>query len=300
YRCSDEDQRVLSRAIPNLIAIAEQSLAPSLVDPPNVYLDDGNVLSITTVWSDFVGFTLEENFKTNSSFFNDFCINSGVLNEYYLASTGPMPVCREVQSSKYNYTIPSIFTDILYTKNPRYWGQLQVNPQIFRSTNGGALLLNGDLDYNSPMYSAQQTQRWLQSEHIRTKLIEMKGLAHVTSAQSHTKQGGFQSTTCTDQIIVQFLYQQELNLDLETINYTCSLKENLIGIDWLYSNPIVNQTLHTLFGNSVIDYWGINATEVELVETTTKSTANQSGRLSCKHIIMMSFMMLSCCISMFI
>ncbi|CAF4664865.1 unnamed protein product, partial [Rotaria magnacalcarata] len=86
---------------------------------------------------------------------------------------------------------------------PRYWGQLQVNPQIFRSTNGGALLLNGDLDYNSPMYSAQQTQRWLQSEHIRTKLIEMKGLAHVTSAQSHTKQGGFQSTTCTDQIIVQ-------------------------------------------------------------------------------------------------
>ncbi|CAF4532819.1 unnamed protein product, partial [Rotaria magnacalcarata] len=232
YRCSDEDQRVLSRTIPNLIAIAEQSLAPSLVDPPNVYLDDGNVLSITTIWSDFVGFTLEEKFKTNSSFFNDFCINSGVLNEYYLASAGPMPVCREVQSSKYNYTIPSIITDILYTKNPRYWGQLQVNPQIFRSTNGGALLLNGDLDYNSPMYSAQQTQRWLQSEHIRTKLIEMKGLAHVTSAQSHTKQGGFQSTTCTDQIIVQFLYQQELNLDLETINYTCSLKENLIGIDW--------------------------------------------------------------------
>ncbi|CAF3731852.1 unnamed protein product [Rotaria socialis] len=284
YRCSAEDQRVLSRAIPNLIAVAEQSLAPSLVDPPTVHPDDGNVLSITTVWSDFVGFTLEENFKTNPSFFNDFCINSGVLNEYYLAPTGPLPVCREVQSAKYNYTIPSIFTDILYTKNPRYWGQFQVNPQIFRSTNGGALLLNGDLDYNSPMYSAQQTQLWLQSEHIRTKLIEMKGLAHVTSVQSHTKQGGFQSTTCTDQIIVQFLYQQELNLDLETINYTCSLKENLIGIDWLYSNPIVNQTLHTLFGNSVIDYWGINATEVELVETTTKSTANQSARLSCKHL----------------
>ncbi|CAF3546877.1 unnamed protein product [Rotaria socialis] len=296
YRCSAEDQRVLSRAIPNLIAIAEQSSAPSLVDPLDVYPNDGNVLSITTIWSDFVGFTLEENFKTNPSFFNDFCINSGIINDYYLASTGPLPVCREIQPSKYNYTIPSIFTDILYRKNPRYWGQIQVNPKIFQSTNSGTLLLNGDLDYNSPMYSAQQTQLWLQSEHIRTKLIEMKGLAHVTGAQSHTKQGGFQSTTCTDQIIAQFLYQHELKLDLEMINYTCSLKENLIGIDWLYSNPIVDRTLNTLFGNSTIDYWGINATEV-FVETTTKPIVNQSGRLYCKNIILM---MLLYCISMFI
>ncbi|CAF1421939.1 unnamed protein product [Rotaria sordida] len=86
----------------------------------------------------------------------------------------------------------------------------------------------------------------------------MKGLTHATSVQSYTKQGGFQSTTCTDQIIVQLLYQQELNLDLDTINYTCSLKENLISIDWMYSNPLVNQTLYRLFGNSTIDYWGIN------------------------------------------
>ncbi|CAF0941874.1 unnamed protein product [Rotaria sordida] len=260
YRCSVEDQRVLSVALPILIALAEQSLTPKLVDPPSVYPDDGNVLSITTIWSDFVGFTLDENFKTNASFFNDFCINSGVTNEFYLAPTGPMPVCREIQQSKYNYTIPSIFTNILYTKNPRYWGQFQVNPQIFRSNKSGALLLNGDLDYNSPMYTAQQTQKWFQSEQIRTKLIEMKGLTHVTSVQSYTKKDGFQSTTCTDQIIVQLLYQQELNLDLDTINYTCSLKENLISIDWMCSNPIVNQTLYRLFGNSTTDYWGINET----------------------------------------
>ncbi|CAF3012056.1 unnamed protein product [Rotaria sp. Silwood2] len=266
YRCSTEDQRVLARVLPILIALAEKSLAPNLVDPPGAYPDDGNVLSIITVWSDFVGFTLEENFKTNASFFNDFCINSGVINEYYLAPTGPMPVCRETQQSKYNYTIPSVFTDILYTKDPRYWGHFQVDPQLFRSNEGGALLLNGDLDYNSPMYTAYQTQVWFQSEHIRTKLIEMKGLTHVTSVQSYTKQDGFQSTTCTDQIIVQFLYQQELNLNLETIDYTCSSKENLIGIDWMYSNPIVNQTLYTLFGHSTTDYWGINSMKEELIE----------------------------------
>ncbi|CAF4763631.1 unnamed protein product, partial [Rotaria sp. Silwood1] len=260
YRCSIEDQRVLSRALPILIALAERSLTSSLVDPPSVYPDDGNVLSITTIWSDFVGFTLEENFKTNPNFFNDFCINSDVTNEYYLASTGPMPVCRETQKSKYNYTIPSVFTDILYTKDSRYWGQFQVNSQIFRSSEGGVLLLNGDLDYNSPMYTAQQTQKLFQSENIRTKLIEMKDLTHVTSVQSYTKKDGFQSTTCTDQIIVQLLYQQELNLDLDTIDYTCSLKDNLIGIDWMYSNSIVNQTLYTLFGNSTRDYWGINIT----------------------------------------
>ncbi|CAF1643638.1 unnamed protein product [Rotaria sp. Silwood1] len=261
YRCSIEDQRVLSRTLPILIALAEQSLIPSLVDPPSIYPNDGNVLSMTTIWSDFIGFTLEENFKTNASFFNDFCINSGVTNEFYLAPTiGSMPVCRETQQSKYNYTIPSVFTDILYMKNPRYWGKFQVNPQIFRSNESGVLLLNGDLDYNSPMYTAQQTQKWFQSEQIRTKLIEMKGLTHVTSVQSYTKKDGFQSTTCTDQIIVQLLYQQELNLDLDTINYTCSLKENLISIDWMYSNPLINQTLYTLFGNSTIDYWGINET----------------------------------------
>lgn len=262
YRCSLDDQRVLSRTLPVLIALAEKSLAPSLVDPPSAYPDDGNVLSITTIWSDFVGFTLDENFKTNASFFNDFCINVDVINEFYLAATGPMPVCRETQQSKYNYTIPSIFTDILYMKDPRYWGQFKVDSKIFRSSKSGALLLNGDLDYNSPMYSAQQTQLWFQSEHVRTKLIEMKGLTHVTSVQSYTKQRGFQSTTCTDQIIVQLLYQQELNLDLDTIDYTCSLKENLIGIDWSYSNPLVNQTLYTLFGNSTTDYWGINATNI--------------------------------------
>ncbi|CAF4632981.1 unnamed protein product [Rotaria sp. Silwood2] len=294
YRCSVEDQRFLSRALPILITLAEQSLAPSLVDPPGAYPDDGNVLSITTVWSDFVGFTLEENFKTNASFFNDFCVNSGVINEFYLAPTGPMPICRERQQSKYNYTIPSVFTDILYTKNPRYWGQFQVNPKIFRSSKGDALLFNGDLDYNSPMYTAHQTQKWFQSEQIRTKLIEMKGLTHVTSAQSYTKKGGFQSTTCTDQIIVQLLYQKELNLDLETIDYTCSLKENLIGIDWFYSNPIVNQTLYTLLGNSTTDYWGINTTKDELVESTT----NQSERLYFKHIFLMSLMILLICISM--
>ena len=49
YRCSAEDQRVLSRTMPHLIAIAKQSLAPSLVDPLDVYPDDGNVLSITTM-----------------------------------------------------------------------------------------------------------------------------------------------------------------------------------------------------------------------------------------------------------
>ncbi|CAF1976453.1 unnamed protein product [Rotaria magnacalcarata] len=284
YRCSIEDQRVLSRALPILIALIEKSLAPSLIDPPDVYPDDGNVLSITTVWSDFVGFTLEENFKTNITFFNDFCINSAATNEYYLASTGPMPVCREIEHWKYNYTIPSVFSEILYTKNARYWGQFQVNSQIFRSNTDGALLLNGDLDYNSPMYSAQQTQIWFQSENIPTKLIEMKGLTHVTSVQSYTKQGGFQSTTCTDQIVVQLLYQNELNLNLDTIDYTCSSKENLIGIDWLYSNPIVNQTLYTLFGNSTTNYWGINTTAQGLTERRTKLTANQPEKLYAERI----------------
>ncbi|CAF4887799.1 unnamed protein product, partial [Rotaria sp. Silwood2] len=123
YRCSTEDQRVLARVLPILIVLVEKSSAPGLVDPPGAYPYHENVLSIITVWSDF----------------------SGVINKYYLAPTGPMPVCREKQQSKYNYTIPSVFTDILYTKDPRYWGHFQVDPQLFRSNEGGALLLNGDL-----------------------------------------------------------------------------------------------------------------------------------------------------------
>ncbi|CAF0992879.1 unnamed protein product [Didymodactylos carnosus] len=267
YRCSAEDQRVLSRALPIIIALVEQSSSTHLIDPPEDYPNDGSVLSITTIWSDFVGFTLDQNFKTNSSFYNDFCISSKVLNEFYLAPTGPMPLCGETQLSIYNYTMPSVFKDILYAKSPRYWGKFQVNPNIFRSQEGGALLLNGDLDYNSPMSSAQQVQKLFVSEQIQTKFVAMKGLTHVTGIQSYTKEGGFQSTTCTNQIIVQFLYQQELNLNLSNIDCTCSLKENLIGIDWFYSNPTVNQTLYSVFGNSTTDYWGVNMTMAQLEET---------------------------------
>ncbi|CAF3625481.1 unnamed protein product [Rotaria sp. Silwood1] len=252
YRCSAEDQRVLSHALPILIALVEQSLSPQFVDPPDRYPADGMVLSIVTVWSDFVGFTLDENVKTNPSFFNEFCINVNVTNEFSFAPIGPIPLCRETQISKNNYSIPSVFQDILYSKNPRYWGNFQINPEIFRSREGGALMLNGDLDYNTPMYGAQQTQLLFQLEHIRTKFVEMKDLTHVTNFQSYTKNAVVGSTTCTDQIIVQFLYQQELNLDLDAINYTCSLKENLISIDWMYSNPLINQTLYTLFGNSLL------------------------------------------------
>ncbi|CAF4383552.1 unnamed protein product, partial [Rotaria socialis] len=133
-------------------------------------------------------------------------------------------------------------------------------------------MLNGDLDYNTPMYSAQQTQLLFQSEHIETKLIEMKDLTHVTSFQSYPKNAVVESTTCTDQIIVQFLYQQELNLDLETIDCNCSLKENLFGIDWFYSNPVVNETLYRLFGNSTTNYWGINITS----QATVKPIQNKS------------------------
>ncbi|CAF0744117.1 unnamed protein product [Adineta steineri] len=257
YRCSAEDQRVLSHALPILIAVAEQSLSPPLIDPPNMDSADGMVVSIVTVWSDFVGFTLDENVKTNPSFFNDFCINVNVTNEFSFAPIGPIPLCRETQISKTNYSIPSVFQDILYPKNPRYWGNFKVNPEIFRSHEGGVLMLNGDLDYNTPMYGAQETQLLFQLEHIRTKLVEMKDLTHVTSFQSYTKNAVVGSTTCTDQIIVQFLYQQELNLDLETIDCNCSLKENLFGIDWLYSNYIVNATLYQMFGSSTTNYWGI-------------------------------------------
>ncbi|CAF4040550.1 unnamed protein product [Adineta steineri] len=265
YRCSAEDQRVLSHALPILIAVAEQSLSPALIDPPAMYPADGMVVSIVTVWSDFVGFTLDENVKTNPYFFNNFCINVNVTNEFSFAPIGPIPLCRETQISKTNYSIPSVFQDILYSKNPRYWGNFKVNPEIFRSHEGGVLMLNGDLDYNTPMYGAQETQLLFQLEHIRTKLVEMKDLTHVTSYQSYTKNAVVGSTTCTDQIIVQFLYQQELNLDLETIDCNCSLKENLFGIDWLYSNYIVNATLYQMFGSSTTNYWGINITSEEIV-----------------------------------
>ncbi|CAF4093486.1 unnamed protein product, partial [Rotaria magnacalcarata] len=55
YRCSTEDQRVLSHALPILIAMAQQSFFPQLIDPPYRYPADGMAISIVTVWSDFVG-----------------------------------------------------------------------------------------------------------------------------------------------------------------------------------------------------------------------------------------------------
>jgi hypothetical protein len=76
-----------------------------------------------------------------------------------LVGTGPLPVCHETKLSKYNNTVPSVSRGALYKNDPRHWRQFQVNPQVFRSGEGGALLLNGDLDYNSPMLSAQLTQK---------------------------------------------------------------------------------------------------------------------------------------------
>jgi hypothetical protein len=278
YRCSTEDQRVLSRTLPSLVASLQQTSSASLIDPPEEYPYDGRTSLLLTIFSDLIGFTLDENFKTNSSFYNDFCIKSTSINDFYLAPVGSMPLCPETQVSKYNYSLPSAFQDVLYSKHPRYWGKFQVNPEIFRSREDGVLMLNGDLDSSTPMFSAQQTQLLFQSEHIRTKFIEMKGITHVTSLQSYTKDGGFESTTCTDQIIAQFLYKQELNLHLETIDYNCSLKQNLIGIDWFYSNSFVNETLYKWFGNSTTDYWGINMT-MEVVEPTVKPPLNKSSRL---------------------
>jgi hypothetical protein len=257
YRCSSEDQRVLSRAIPLMLFIVQQSSSKHLIDPPETYPDDGNVLSITTVWSDFIGLTLNDSIKTNPEFFNDLCINSSVSNDLYLAPTGILPLCNSTKLSKYNYTLPSTFKDVIYSKNPRYWGKFQVNPRIFRSRQGGALLFNGDLDYNSPLPTAQQVQNLFDTQEIPTKLVAMKDLTHVTIVQSYTKSDGFRSPTCTEQIIAQFLYQQELKLDLSNLNDTCNSKENLIGIDWFYKNPLVNQTMHTLFANSTYNYWGI-------------------------------------------
>ncbi|CAF4874639.1 unnamed protein product [Rotaria sp. Silwood1] len=270
YRCSSEDQRVLSRSLPIMISVAQQAISKHFIDPPQQYPNDGNVLSLT-IWSDFVGFNINENIKTNSTFYNDFCINTNVLNRFNLARTGPIPFCDETQLSKYNYTLPSTLKDVMYKRNPNYWGKFEVNQKTFRSQRSGILLFNGDLDYHSPMSTAQQVQKLFQSKSIRTKLIEMKGLTHVTAIQSYTKKGGLQSSTCTQQIILQFLYQQQLNLDLETINYTCSLKENLIGIDWFYSDPTVNQTLYIVFANSTTNYWGINTTDIEVTPITNES-----------------------------
>jgi hypothetical protein len=275
YRCSSEDQRVLSRAIPLMISLVQKYSFGQLIDPPNVYPDDGSVLSIVTIWSDFFGLTLNDSIKTNPVFYNDLCVNSSVANEIYLSPTGVLQICNETKLSKYNYTLPSAFKDVLYSKNPRYWGQFEINPRIFRSRQGGALLFNGDLDYNSPLTTAQQVQKFLQIQDIPTKLVAMKGLTHVTLVQSYTKNDGFQLTTCTEQIIVQFLYQQELNLNLSDLNDTCHLKENLIGIDWFYTNPTVNQTLHILFSNLTYNYWGIDTTMNE-----SETDRNQSGRIN--------------------
>ncbi|CAF1217893.1 unnamed protein product [Adineta steineri] len=258
YRCSLDDQQILSRAIPIMIFLVQQASSGHLIDPPDNYQNDGSVLSITTIWSDFIGLTLNDSIKTNSEFYNDLCINNSVVNELYLAPTGTLPICNETKLSKYNYTLPSTFKDVLYPKNPRYWGQFQVNPRIFRSRQNGALLFNGDLDYNSPLTTAQQVQTSFNMQEISTKLVVMKGLTHVTSIQSYTKIGGFEMPSCTEQIIVQFLYQQELNLTLSKLNDTCNSIDTLIGIDWFYKNPTVNQTLHSVFGNSTYNYWGIN------------------------------------------
>jgi hypothetical protein len=254
YRCSLDDQKILSRTIPILISLVDKS---SPIDPPDAFPNDGAVLSITTIWSDFLGLTLNDSVKTNPVFFNDFCIRSGIANEIYIAPTGILPLCNETQVSKYNYTLPTAFTDVLYLKNPRYWGKFQVNPRIFQSRQGGVLLFNGDLDYNSPLTTAQQTQQLFHQQEIPTQLIAMKGLTHVTAIQSYTKQGGFQSPSCTEQIIVQFLYQQELNLTLSNLDASCNSKEHLIGIDWFYNDPTVNKTLHLLFANATYNYWGI-------------------------------------------
>ncbi|CAF1465686.1 unnamed protein product [Adineta ricciae] len=289
YRCSNEDQQILSRSLPFMVNIAQQSISKRFIDPPYLYPNDGNVLSLT-IWSDFIGFNLNENIKENFTFFNDFCINSRVLNEFNLARTGPIQFCDETQIFKYNYTLSSPLRDVLYTRNSNYWGKFKVNQEIFRSKRSGVLLFNGDLDYNSPMSAAQQVQRLFQSESIRTKLIEMKGLTHVTAIQSYTKKGGFQSSTCTHQIIREFLYQEELNLDLDTINYTCSSQDNLIGIDWFYSDPMVNQTLYTVFANSITNYWGVNITDIDMELITNKSKKLNMNLFLIDFYIVLSFL----------
>ena len=293
YRCSAEDQRVLSQALPILLRSVEQSLSSQLIDPPDKYQDDGSVLDIVTIWSDFVGRTVNENIKTNSTFFNNLCINVNAINEFSFAPIDRIPLCHETQISTNNYSIPSVFQDILYSKNPRYWSQFKINPEIFQSRRGNVLMFNGDLDANTPMHSAHETQLLFQSENIRTKLVEMKDLTHVTSIQSYMKDAVVRSATCTEQIIVQFLYQQELNLDLETIDYNCSLKENLFGIDWFYSNPVVNATLYQMFGGSTTNYWGINITFDEAI----KPISNHSSGLSFDGLFIFLFMIIFSCVS---
>ncbi len=136
------------------------------------------------------------------------------------------------------------------------------------------------------MLNAQQVQNYLKFEGIQTKLIEMEGLTHVTGYQSFIKKGGFKSATCTDQILLQFLYQNELNLNISTIDYTCSFKENLIGIDWFYSETIINEQLFQIFPNSTTDYWGINMT-IEQLEQTIKPSENHSNRFNIDSILVL-------------
>ncbi|UJR35482.1 hypothetical protein I4U23_028237 [Adineta vaga] len=267
YRCSIEDQRVLSKALPIMIHLIEQYGPGTLVDPPDAYPGDGSVLSITTIWSDYLGMTLSDSVKTNAEFYNDLCINVTVASELYLASVGLLPLCSETKVSKYSYILPSDFKDALYSRNPRYWGQFQVNPRIFRSRLDGALLFNGDLDYNSPLVTAQQVQDYFQTQEIPTKLVAMKGLTHVTAIQSYTKSGGFQLPSCTEQIIAQYLYQRELNVSLSNLDDRCNSEQTLVGIDWFYQDATVNSTLYMLFGNTTYDYWGI-------------TSGNQSNRLN--------------------
>ena len=278
YRCSIEDQRVLSRALPILIDLIQPSSSTELIDSPEMYPNDGYVLLITTLWIDFLGLTIDENLKTNANFYNDFCIKNNIINQVYLMTLSLWPICSDTQLSKYNYTLASEFKDVLYEKNSRYWGKFQVNKNICRSKPGGALLFHGDLDGNTPMFNAQQLQNYFKFEGIQTKLIEMEGLTHVTGYQSFIKKGGFKSATCTGQIVLQFLYQNQLNLNISTIDYTCSsFEENLIGIDWFYSEPIINKQLFQIFDNSTTDYWGINMT-IEQLEQTIKPTENHSNR----------------------
>lgn len=258
YRCSPQDQHDLSAAIPVILSLIAEESPGHLIDPPDAYPDDGAVLSITTIWSDFLGVTFEDSIKTNPKFFNDLCVQGLLSNELYLAPAGIFDICNETKQSIYNYTLPSAFKDVLYPKNPNYWGRFEVNSKIFQSEKGGALLFNGDLDYNSPLTTAQQVQHFLQLQNIPTKLIVMKGLTHVTSIQSYMKQGGFQIPSCTERIISEYLYQTELNLTLSQLNDQCNSKETLIAIDWFYENPTVNQTLHRIFANSTYNYWGID------------------------------------------
>lgn len=236
----------------------EENAPGHLIDPPSRYPDDGAVLSITTIWSDFIGATFENSVKTNPKFFNDICVQGLLSNELYLAPAGIFDICNETKHSIYNYTLPLAFRDVLYSKDPTYWGRFDVNPKIFQSIKGGALLFNGDLDYNSPLTTAEQAQHFFQLQNIPTKLIVMKGLTHVTAIQSYMKQGSFQIPSCTERIISEYLYQTELNLTLSQLNDQCNSKETLIAIDWFYENPTINQTLHTIFANSTYNYWGIN------------------------------------------